>query len=66
MPDVTCHTKVFDDYLPDPRVEYHATAKNEKICFHDPVASDPDWKVKQSYILHVVASSEMEDLAENL
>jgi len=40
--------------------------KTDTIQFHDEADLDPDWKVKQCYVLLIAAATEMENGIENL
>ena len=51
LPDVTGHAKIIDEYLSNMKAQYHETAKNDKIVFHDDPNKDPDWGVKQAYLI---------------
>ena len=44
----------------------HVTVKNDKIKFHDENAEDPDWIVKQCYLLMLAAATENEVGVDNL
>jgi len=57
---------LLDKYLTDQRATYHVTYMNQKMKFHDPNASNPDWKVKQGYLLMIAAATEVETGIENL
>jgi len=63
---VTGHVANIDRFLSDPRVPYYNTVKSHQIKFHDPDDPDPDWKVKQCYILLIAVATEMESGVENL
>jgi hypothetical protein len=66
FPDVSGHAKIIDKYLSDQRANFHQTYMNRKMKFHDEKASDPDWKVKQGYLLIIAAANEAETGVENL
>ena len=67
FPTVVGHGKIIDKFLADSRATYHATVSGHKIKFHDPDdPNDPDWMVKQGYLLLIAAASEMENGVENL
>jgi len=64
--DVTGHAKIIDRYLSDNHAPYYKTVKADKIQFHNEADLDPDWKVKQCYVLLIAAATEMENGIENL
>ena len=66
LPDVTGHAKIIDEYLSNTKAQYHETAKNDKIGFHDDTNKDPDWRVKQAYLIMIAAVCEIENGVENL
>jgi len=47
-------------------VPYCESVTQQNIKFHYPNAEDPDWKVKQSYIVIIAAASELENGIKNL
>ena len=51
FPCIVGHAQMMDEYLADPRASYHTTTVNNKIKFHDTSDEDPDWIVKQCYLL---------------
>ena len=55
-----------DEYHSDRRSQYYSTVRDDKIKFHDGEADDPDWLVKQCYLLMIAASAEVEVGVENL
>ena len=66
FPSVTGHAKVIDEFLSDARCSMRTTVINENIKFHDAEAANPDWKVKQGYMLLIAASTEVHNGMENL
>lgn len=66
FPSVQGHAALLDKYLSDSRADYHTTYKNRKFKFHDEQDDDPDWKVKQCYLLIIAAASEFHTGVENL
>ncbi len=66
FPSIEGHGIILDKYLGDPRAPYHDTVKVEKIKFHDPEDPDPDWKVKQCYLIIIAAATQFESGYENL
>lgn len=56
--DVTGHAKLIDEYLSNVKCSIHKTYVDNKICFHDSLSDDPDWKVKLSYLLMIAATTE--------
>jgi hypothetical protein len=45
---------------------YFETVQYDKIVFHDPDDPDPDWKVKNCYLLLIAAATEVEHGIKNL
>ena len=66
LPSITGHAQLMDEYHSSPDSSYHITVKNEGIVFHDPDADDPDWIVKQCYLLLIAAVTEADVGVENL
>jgi hypothetical protein len=60
------HAKITDEFHDDPRSLYFSTMKNGNIIFHEEHAQDPDWKVKQAYLLVIAAASEVENGIDGL
>lgn len=61
-PDMTGSAAIMDDYLQDPRAEFHQTYTQKNIRFHDPNnEEDPDWKMKQCVLALIAAASEIEN-----
>ncbi len=63
---VAGHAKIIDTYLSDPRATYHDTVVRDKIVFHDEDNSDPDWMVRQCYLLMIASATEICNGVENL
>ncbi len=57
--------QLIDKFLVDPRAMYYKTVKSHKICFFDNSGPDPDWKIKQCYLLIITVSTELENRVEN-
>ncbi len=51
--------EIIDKYLSDTRATYHDTVVKDKIKFFDATAQDPDWLVKQCYLLIIVSATEI-------
>jgi hypothetical protein len=67
FPSVDGHAVLMDDYNKDQRSPYYTTVQNDKIKFHDPDnKADPDWIVKQCYLLLLAAAWEGDVGIENL
>jgi len=66
FPSVTGHAALFDEYFNDNRAPYHSRVKEEKISFNRPDDEDPDWIVKQCYLLMIAAVTEPEIGVDNL
>ena len=60
------HAKIIDKYLSNPLATYHDTVCKDKILFLDEHAEDPDWKVKQCYLLIIAAATEVVVGVDNL
>ncbi len=45
---------------------YYDTVSQDGIKFYDEEAEDPDWKVKQCYLLFIAAATEVVTGVENL
>jgi hypothetical protein len=52
------HAKLMDEYHANIKSPYYATVVQEKIQFEDKEAADPDWIVKQCYLLMIAAVTE--------
>ena len=57
--DITGHAKLIDEFHADPKSTWYHTVKKEKILFNDELADDPDWIVKQCYLLMLAACAEV-------
>jgi len=53
------HAKIIDEYLSDSRASFHGTVVQDKIRFHDNNDPDPDWMVKQCYLLIIAEATEI-------
>jgi hypothetical protein len=53
------HAKIIDEFFSNPRATYYDTVIRDKIAFHDPHASDPDWMVRQCYLLMIELATEV-------
>jgi hypothetical protein len=51
FPSVEGHAKLMDEYLADVRASYHTSVTNDNIKFHDAEDDDPDWIIKQCYLI---------------
>ena len=60
------HAKIIDKFLSDPRASYHETVVRDEIVFHDEENYDPDWKVRQCYLLLITSATEIVCGVENL
>ncbi len=63
---ISGHAKIIDKYLSDCRATYHDTVLRDKIVFFDESSQDPDWKVRQCYILLIASATEIVSGVENL
>ena len=66
FPKIKGHAELVDEYNSDERAPWYQTVKSMNIKFHDPDADDPDWKVKQCYLLLIAACTEVEIGVMNL
>eukprot|EP00957_Ditylum_brightwellii_P073740 5603966-Ditylum_brightwellii.AAC.1 len=66
FPLIVDHGKIIDEFLADPRAEYHRTCQYENIVFDDPNDEDRDWKVKRCYTLIIAAAGELKCGVDNL
>jgi hypothetical protein len=60
------HAQLLDEYNSDIRAPYHTTVTLNKYKFVDESADDPDWIVKQCYLLLIAAVTEADVGVENL
>jgi hypothetical protein len=51
FPCIVGHAAIIDDFHGSRRSHYYSKIQNDNIKFHDENAEDPDWKVKQAYLL---------------
>jgi hypothetical protein len=68
-PSVKGHGKLMDEYHSDPRSSNHATYVSSNFQFHEPdptIHQDPDWKIKQCYLLMLAAVTESDVGVDNL
>eukprot|EP00957_Ditylum_brightwellii_P026136 1976429-Ditylum_brightwellii.AAC.1 len=66
FPAIFGHDKIVDDFLSDPRAEYHQTCVHEKIVLDDTNDEVRDWKVKGCYTLITGAVGKLEHGVENM
>ena len=66
FPDVSGHGKKMDKYLSSVEAPMYQTVLNDGIKFHDEEAEDPDWIIKQAYLLVLAAATESDVGVENL
>jgi hypothetical protein len=57
---------MLDKYHADIRSKWHLTVKKNNYKFHDEDAKDPDWIIKQCYLLMIAAVTECDIGVENL
>ena len=60
------HAKIIDKFLSDTRATYHDTVVRDKIRFFDETATDPDWMVRQCYLVIIASATEIESGIDNL
>jgi hypothetical protein len=63
---VSGHAKIVDKFLSDSRCTYHDTVVRDKIVFFDSASKDPDWKVRQCYMLIIASATEIVSGIDNL
>eukprot|EP00957_Ditylum_brightwellii_P068234 5180140-Ditylum_brightwellii.AAC.1 len=66
FPLIVGHGKIIDEFLADPRSEYHRTCQHKNIVFDDSNDEDRDWKVKHCYALTIAAAGDLECGVNNL
>jgi hypothetical protein len=66
FPSISGHARLMDEYLADTRATYYATVKHNRIKFHDNEDDDPDWIIRQCYLLLIAAVYEADVGVENL
>ena len=66
LPSIKGHAAIIDRYHSDRRSPYYSTVRDNNILFHDEESEDPDWLVKQCYLLLIAAVTEVETGVENL
>ena len=66
LPSIDGHALLIDEYHSDRRSTYYSTVRDDRIQFHDEEADDPDWIVKQCYLLMIAAATEVDVGVENL
>jgi len=66
FPCIQGHAKLIDEFHMDVRSPMFQTVQDEKIMFHQEGEEDPDWVVKQCYLLMIAAVTEAEVGVENL
>ena len=57
---------MIDKFLSDSRATYYDTVKKDKIIFYDSSAADPDWMVRQCYLLMIASATEVVNGIDNL
>jgi hypothetical protein len=57
LPRVTGHALLMDEFHRDMRSPYYSMVSCDNIKFHDNKAEDPDWTVKQCYLLLIAANT---------
>jgi hypothetical protein len=66
FPCIKGHTAKMDQYCSHPRSSNYETVRLNSVKFHDPNAADPDWILKQAYLLMLAACTEGDIGALNL
>eukprot|EP00957_Ditylum_brightwellii_P106060 8089638-Ditylum_brightwellii.AAC.1 len=66
FPSILGHSKIIDDFLSNPRAEYHQTCVLEKIVFDDANDKDRDWEIKHCYTLIIADAGKLECNIDNL
>lgn len=57
-PSMEGKAALMDRYYANPNATEHLTWVRRNICFHDPYAEDPDWKLKQCVGIIIAAAGE--------
>jgi hypothetical protein len=60
------HARTIDKFLSDPKATYYDIVIKDKILFFDEDNSDPDWKVRQCYLLIIASATKIVSGIENL
>jgi len=66
FPSVKGHAARMDEFHSSVQSSWHQTVQKEKITFNRPEDDDPDWVVKQCYLLMIAAVTEAETGVDNL
>ena len=66
FPCVKGHAKLIDEYHQNPNSSYHITVTHDNIKFDDGDPDDPDWMVKQCYLIMIAAVAEVDCGIDNL
>jgi hypothetical protein len=66
FPSITGHGVLLDEFHSDTRSPYHRTITRSGYKFNDSDADDPDWIVKQCYLLLIASVTEADVGVENL
>ncbi len=55
----SCALKIIDKYLSNPLSSYYDAVGQDGIKLHDEEVEDPDWRVKQCYLLLIAAAAKV-------
>lgn len=66
FPCVEGHAALINEFYSNINAPMCETVHNDKIKFHDPESADPDWLVKQCYLLMIAAVCEADKGVSNL
>ena len=66
FPCIKGHAKLLDKFHSNRNSPYYHTYKNDQMKFHDQNADDPDWIIKQAYMIMIASVSEVESGVTNL
>ncbi|MGL5936847.1 MAG: hypothetical protein ACRCZI_14630, partial [Cetobacterium sp.] len=66
FPTVVGHALLLDEFFSSTKAPYHKTVKDEAFTFHRPDDEDPDWIVKNCYLLLLAAVGEVKLGIDNL
>ena len=66
FPSVEGHAKLMDKFNQNFKSDYHQTYLKEKMTFYDAEAEDPDWIIKQCYLLLLAGVCEADVGVDNL
>jgi Transposase IS4 len=66
LPSIVGHAELMDEFYSDIRAPYYQTVVKEGIRFHRPEDDDPDWVIKNCFLLLLAAVGEVKLGIDNL